>query len=131
MSRLKRSRTTVYNVTYHVIWCAKYRRKILSGDIESTLIILLNKKAIEIGIEIESVEVMPDHVHLFIRADPTIAIQYIVNQLKGYTSRILRSEFASVKSRLPSLWTRSYYVETIGHISEDAIVKYIENQKSV
>lgn len=92
---------------------------------------LLLEKAAKLGITIEKMEVMPDHVHLFVKSTPTLAVHFIVNQLKGYTSVVLRREFAKLKSRLPTLWTRSYYCETIGHISEDTIIRYIEDQKKV
>jgi putative transposase len=72
-------------------------------------------------------EVMPDHVHLFMKTTPTNSL--IVQQLKGYTSRVLREEFPFLKSRLPFLWTRSYYCESVGHISEETIRRYIEDQK--
>ena len=75
-------------------------------------------------------EIMPDHVHLFIKSTPIHAPHFIVGQLKGYTSRILRLEFQSLKSKLPTLWTRSYYIESVGHISEATIKKYIEDQKN-
>lgn len=74
---------------------------------------------------------MPDHVHIFIKTKPTLAPHYIVQQLKGYTSRILRKEFPKLKSRIPTLWTRSYYCESIGHISEETVKKYINDQKNV
>lgn len=76
-------------------------------------------------------EVMPDHVHLFVKSKPTYAVHFVVNQLKGYTSFKLREEFPELKSRLPTLWTRSYFVESVGHISEDTVKRYIENQKKV
>ena len=85
-------------------------------------------KAKEIDIGIENMEVMPDHVHLFVKADPTASPHWIVQQLKGFSSHKLRDEFPSLKSRLPSLWTRSYYCESVGHISERTIKKYIEEQ---
>ena len=91
---------------------------------------MVDKKAKEIKVKIEKMETDKDHIHLFIKADPTQAIHWIVQQLKGYTSRILRKEFSIVRTRVPSLWTRSYYVETIGHISEEMIKKYIEEQKN-
>ncbi len=75
-------------------------------------------------------EVMPDHVHLFLKASPSDSVAYIVSQLKGYTSFALRKEFSWLKKCIPTLWTRSYYVETIGHISEKTIIKYIEDQKT-
>jgi len=119
-----------YNCGYHFIWCPKYRREILVDKIEKRLKKLLIAKSKEHGWKIERLEVMPDHVHLFIKAGPTDCPTFIASQLKGYTSRVLRDEFVSLKSRLPTLWTRSFYVETIGHISETTIKKYIEDQKS-
>lgn len=73
---------------------------------------------------------MPDHVHCFVKSDPSNPPHWIVGQLKGYTARYLREEFPHLKSRLPSLWTRSYYCESVGHISESTVKKYIEEQKS-
>ena len=122
---------SVYNIGYHIIFCPKYRRKVLEGLIERRLKELLLEKAADLGVTIEEMEVMPDHVHLFIKAGPTIPVHHIVNQLKGFSSVELRREFPALKSRLPSLWTRSYYVETIGHISEETVRRYIEDQKKV
>ncbi len=128
--RWKRNNTVVYNVAYHIIWTTKYRKKLLVGKIIKRLNNLLDVKSKEIGFVIEKREIMPDHLHIFVKADPAIAIPYIVYQLKGYTSRILRQEFKILRTRLPSLWTRSYYVETVGNISEKVIKKYIEDQKT-
>lgn len=124
------SKTAVYNIGYHLIWCPKYRRKVLVNNIANRLKELLIEKAGEINVQIENIEIMPDHVHLFVKSVPTNAPHYIVQQLKGYTSRIMRQEFQSLKSRIPTLWTRSYYCESIGHISEKTIKKYIEDQKN-
>ena len=129
--RWTHSNTTVFNIGYHIIWCPKYRRKVLVNEVEDRLKKLLVEKAEEIGCEISIQEVMPDHVHIFIKTKPTLAPHYIVQQLKGYTSRILRKEFHKLKSRIPTLWTRSYYCESIGHISEEAVKKYINDQKNV
>ncbi len=129
--RWKRSNKSVFNVGYHLIWCPKYRRNVLVGSVETRLKELLVQKAGELGTSIEKMEVMPDHVHLFVKADPTMSPHFIVQQLKGYTSRTLRQEFPTLRSRLPTLWTRSYYVESVGHISESVIRKYIEDQKNV
>jgi putative transposase len=124
------SNKVVFNLGYHIIWCPKYRRQVLVGQVEHRLKELLREKAEQIGVVIETLEVMPDHVHLFVKSSPTNAPHHIVQQLKGYTSRILRKEFPSLKSRLPTLWTRSYYVESVGHISETTIKQYIEDQKN-
>lgn len=129
-TRWTHSNTTVYNIGYHIIWCPKYRRKVLTDEVELRLKELLNFKATELGLIIEKMEVMPDHVHLFVKAPPTASPHWIVQQLKGYTSHELRKEFSYLKSRLPTLWTRSYYVESCGHISEQTIKRYIEEQKN-
>ena len=129
-NRWKTSPSSVYNIGYHIIWCSKYRKKVLVGELENRLRYLLIEKAGINGWSIDKLEIIPDHVHLFIKATPSDSIAHIVGQLKGYTSNILRKEFCTLK-KLPTLWTRSYYVETIGHISEDTIKRYIENQKSV
>lgn len=128
--RWKQSKTSVYNTSYHIIWCPKYRRKVLQGKVADRLKEILHEKATELGIEIASLEVMPDHVRMFVKAKPVHAPQYLVNQFKGYSSFILRKEFPTLKSRLPTLWTRSYYVESVGHISEATIKQYIEDQKN-
>lgn len=122
---------SVYNLGYHIVFCPKYRRKVLVDGIDERLKELLHEKAHELDIAIESMEIMPDHVHLFIKSRPTYAVHFVVNQLKGYSSVKLREEFPKLRSRLPTLWTRSYLVESVGHISEDAVKKYIENQKKV
>ncbi|KXS42084.1 MULTISPECIES: IS200/IS605 family transposase [Methanohalophilus] len=128
--RWKHSNTTVYNIGFHLIWCPKYRRNVLENEIEARLKELLYNKAEEIGVIIEKMEIMPDHVHLFVKTTPTMSPHWIVQQLKGYTSRILRQEFSEMRTRLPTLWTRSYYCESVGHISETTVKKYIEEQKN-
>lgn len=130
MKRLKHNITSVVNINYHIIWCPKYRRSILVGQIERRLKDILFSIANECGCEIETMEVMPDHIHLFVKGNPTIPVHLIVKNLKGRSSRLLRLEFPSLKKRLPCLWTRSYYCETIGCINEETVKKYIENQKS-
>lgn len=130
MKRLVHNNTSVVNINYHLIWCPKYRRKVLVGGIELRLKEILPQIAKELGCEIETMEVMSDHIHIFLKGTPIIPIHLIVKTLKGKSSRILREEFPVLKSRLPNLWTRSYYCETIGCISEEAIKKYIEEQKN-
>ena len=121
--------TVVYNLGYYLIWCPKYRRNVLVDNVEKRLIELLKEKADEIDIKIEKMSIMPDHVHLFVKSRPTASPHWIVQQFKGHSSRVLRMEFDDLRSRLPSLWTRSYYVESCGHISDATVKKYIEDQK--
>lgn len=125
------SQTSVHFIGYHFIWCPKYRRKVLVGKIEERLKELVKEKSKELSCEIITLEVMPDHVHLFIQANPKISPNSIVGQIKGYSSRILRKEFRELRTRLPTLWTRSYFVSTHGHISDKMIQKYIEEQKGM
>ena len=127
--RWKRSNKSVYNVGYHLIWCPKYRRNVLIHPIDEDLKSLLIKKSKEINVDIEQMEILPDHIHLFVKSDPTSAPHWIIQQFKGYTSRILRDKYPNLKSKLPSLWTRSYYCESVGHISEETVKRYIEEQK--
>jgi len=129
--RWTKSKSTVYNINYHIIWCVKYRKKLLVGNLELRLKELLLQKAKDIDVTIKKMETDKDHIHMFISASPTSGIHWIVQQFKGVTSRILRQEFSDARTKVPSLWTRSYYVETIGHISEDIILKYIEDQKNI
>ena len=92
---------------------------------------LLLEKSEKIEVEIVSMEILPDHVHLFVKCSPVDSPHWIVQQLKGFTSRLLRKEFSAIKTRIPTLWTRSYYCESCGHISETTVKKYIEEQKKV
>lgn len=128
--RWANSKTSVYNLAYHIIWCPKYRRKVLVDNVEKRLKELIHEKANELKCKIETLEVMPDHVHIFIKTPPTIGVHFLIQQLKGSTARKLRQEFHSLKTRLPNMWTRSYYVESVGHISENTVKKYIEEQKN-
>jgi putative transposase len=128
-ARWTTSNKAVFNIGYHLIWCTKYRRKLLIGEIEDRLKILLVGKAEEIDVSIETMEVMPDHVHLFVKSTPVNSPHYIVQQLKGYTSHTLHKEFP-LKKKVPTLWTRSYYCESIGHISAETVTRYIEDQKN-
>ena len=121
----------VYLNQYHVIFCPKYRRKVLIGDIENDLREIFNEVAEENDVEIKAMEIMPDHVHLFVSFDPRQHIHKIIQQFKGRSSRKLREKYPNLKSRIPSLWTRSYFCCTVGHISEDVIIKYIEEQNHV
>ena len=114
-----------------MVWCPKYRRKVLVGDIEQRLKELIYEVAAEINVDIIEMEIMPDHVHLLMEVDTQFGIHRAVITIKGKTSRVLRSEFASLRSRLPSLWTNSYFLSTVGGASLSVIRQYIENQKNV
>ncbi len=129
MSRYAKNAGAVFSLKYHVVFCPKYRRPVLVAPVDERLKALCEAVASELGLTLHALEVMPDHVHLFVEADPTLCVAEMVNRLKGRTSRILRSEFPHLRSRLPTLWSRSYFASTVGAVSEATIQRYIENQK--
>lgn len=125
----KRTRHAHYNINYHLVWCPKYRRPVLDGAVGKRLAELIPAEVERMNGEVLELVVMPDHVHLFASFPPTLAIAQIMFRLKGTTAYQLRREFPSLKSRLPSLWTRSYYVGTAGSVSAQTIQHYIEAQR--
>ncbi|RKX52659.1 MAG: IS200/IS605 family transposase [Thermotoga sp.] len=123
------SETSIHFMNYHFVWCPKYRRKVLVNKIAKRLEELIHEKAGDLSCNVISLSIQPDHTHLFIRAHPRISPNSLIGQIKGYTSRILRQEFPELKRKLPTLWTRSYFVSTHGHVSNKMIQKYIEEQR--
>ena len=121
----------VYSCQYHVIWCTKYRRKVLDAAIQERLHHLLCSKQTELDFKVRASEIMADHVHLILENHPKVPMTRIVGLLKGYTSRMLRDEFRELKSRLPSLWRRSKFISSVGSVSLKVVKEYIEDQKSV
>lgn len=119
----------VYKNQFHIIFATKYRKPVLTGNVEKRLKEIFYDEADKMDVEIKALEIMPDHVHMFIEFDPRLMLHKVVKQFKGKSSHILREEFPFLKSSMPSLWTRSYFSCSVGHISEDTITKYIENQK--
>ena len=125
------SRTCVYNINYHVVWSVKYRLKVLSLEIEKRIQEIVQEIANEKEFIVHLCEVgEQDHVHVFVSAHPKISISYIVKMLKGITTRKLFMEYPELKRSLRKgiLWNHSYYVETIGSVSEENIKRYIEKQ---
>lgn len=129
MRRLAHNITSVVNICYHIIWCPKYRYKVLVDGVDDRLKQVLEETADEMECSIESMEVIPDHVHIFLRGTPILPVHLIVKNLKAKSARVLREEYPYLKKRMNAMWTRSYYCETIGSISEETIRKYIANQK--
>ena len=132
MGILRHGRTCVFNINYHIVWSTKYRRKVLNDDIEKRLKEILADVGKEKGFDIAEIEVgQKDHVHVFVSAIPKISISYIAKMMKGISGRLLLKEFPEISKQLwnGELWNPSYYVETIGSVSLEAIRKYIQNQE--
>ena len=127
----KSNNNVVYSCKYHVVWCSKYRRPVLVEGVDERLKELIRETCSRLNTDLLEMEVMPDHVHLLIEVDPQFGIHKAVKRLKGYSSRILREEFPWLRSRIPSLWTNSYFVSTVGGAPLSVIKQYIENQKYV
>jgi putative transposase len=121
--------TCVFLVNYHLIWCPKRRRKVLVDRVRVRLEELLRETAPELECEILALEILPDHLHLFVSATPQWAPNQLVARFKGRSSRILRQEFPILR-RMPSLWTRSFFVSTAGNVAADTIQRYIEAQST-
>ena len=127
----KSNNNVVYSCKYHIVWCPKYRRKVLLNGVDTRLNELIIQVCQEIQVEIIEMEIIPDHVHLLLEVDPQFGVHKAVKQIKGLTSRILRQEFSWLTTRLPTLWTNSYFVSTVGGAPLSVIKQYIENQKNV
>lgn len=129
--RYKSNNNVVYSCKYHVIWCPKFRRRVLVDAIESRLKEIIQKVCIELKSELIELETMPDHVHMVVEVDPQFGVHRLVKHIKGVSSRHLRQEFPSLRTRLPTLWTNSYFVSTVGGAPLEVVKQYIENQKNV
>ena len=126
----KSNNNVVYSCKYHVVWCPKYRRKVLVNAISERLKELVEQKCSEIEVDIIQMEIMPDHVHMLIEVDPQFGVNCAVRSIKGFTSFMLRKEFKELTTRLPTLWTNSYFVSTVGGAPLTVIKQYIESQKT-
>jgi len=124
-------RTSVCNINYHVVWCVKYRRKILTPEIESDLQAWADQIGRDKGFVVHQFECGDgDHIHCFISAPPTMSVSHIVKMLKGITGRWLFEEHPEIRNSLRKgqLWNHSYYCETVGDVSEETIRRYIDRQ---
>lgn len=147
MSRFNQVRTNrniVYRCWYHVVWCTKWRRKVITsadpavsnppidgdpGPVDDRLRQILTQVADETGAVIDEMEVMPDHVHLLVSVDPSFGIARLVRLLKGRSSHHLRDEYPSLRRRIPTLWTNSCFIATVGGTPLSAIKQYITDQR--
>jgi putative transposase len=123
----RRKETCVFLLNYHVVFCPKRRRKILVGPIRDRLMRIVWETVPDLECDVLTLEVMPDHVHLFLSAAPQWAPNQLIGRIKGKSARLLRQEFPELQ-RMPSIWTRSYFISTAGNVSSETIAKYIAEQ---
>jgi putative transposase len=126
---LRTNANIAFQCAYHVVWCPKYRRKVIGGRMEQRLKEIIVEVIAEKGAWLIELETMPDHVHLVVEVDPQFGIHKMVKAIKGRSSRVLRAEFPWLKSKLPSLWTNSYFVATVGGAPLSVIKRYVQTQK--
>jgi putative transposase len=129
MKDMRSNNNVVYICRYHVVFCPKYRRKVLTPPIDERLKTILAEQIERWGQELIEMEVMPDHVHLLVGCDPRFGLHRLVKLLKGYSSHTLREEFPTLKRRVPSLWTHRYFVATTGGVTLETLKRYVQNQK--
>jgi putative transposase len=129
MNEQRSNHNVVYVCRYHVVFCPKYRRKVLTPPIDDRLKTILLEQMERWGQELIEMEVMPDHVHLLVGCDPQFGIHRLIKLLKGFSSHALRHEYPALKRRLPSLWTNSYYCATVGGVTLEMVKRYVESQK--
>lgn len=127
--KFKSNKNITYSCKYHVIWCPKYRRKVLVGLVAQRFEEILKRVALEKNVNLIEFKIMPDHVHLLVEIDPQYGVHKFIKKVKGSTSGVLRREFHFLTTKLPTLWTNSYFVSTVGGAPLKTIKKYIENQK--
>lgn len=130
MVEIRSNSNVVYRCAYHVTWCPKYRRPVIEGEVDVRLKQIIREVCAERKCTIIEVETMPDRVHLLVECDPQYGIHRLVKQVKGRSSRLLRQEFPSLRTRLPTLWTNSYFVATVGGAPLEIVKQYVANQRN-
>jgi len=146
MGKINTKANVVWRCHYHVVWCAKYRRKVITsldpavgnppitgdpGPVDQRLLTIIQDVCNEHHVELLEAEAMPDHIHVLVSVDPQFGIHRLIRLLKGRSSRLLRQEFPSLRRRLPTLWTNSYFVATVGGAPLSIIKQYVSNQRHV
>ena len=130
-SKLSYGRGYVYSIQYHIVWCVKYRKPVLVGDIEADLKEILYDIADEYGFSIEALETMPDHVHMLVDCRPQFFPSDMIKIIKGNTARKLFMTHPELKEKLwgGHLWNPSYCIVTVSDRSDEMVREYIESQK--
>jgi len=126
----KTNNNICYSCKYHVVWCPKYRKEILKDNVEKRLKQIVKDVCDEKQSDLIEIECDKDHIHILVEVDPQYGIHKLIKQIKGISSKILREEFPSLKKTLPTLWTNSYFVSTVGGAPISVVKQYIENQKT-
>lgn len=129
MQTVKTNLNIAYRCTYHVVWCVKYRRQLLTPEVETRLKAITEQVCAKRGCQLREMEADKDHFHVLVDCDPQYGIHRLIKEIKGLSSRLLRQEFRHCRTRVPSLWTNSYFVATVGGAPLEVVKKYIENQK--
>jgi len=130
VDEIRSNNNVVYRCAFQVVWCPKYRRPVIEGAVDERLKQIVREVCAEKDAPIIELETMPDQVHLLVTCDPQYGIHRLVKAIKGRSSRLLRQEFPSLKSRLPTLWTNSYFVATVGGATLEVVKQYVENQRN-
>ncbi len=123
----KHKNTSVSLINYHFVWIPRRRRKVLVGEVARRCEELIKQICVELECDILQLAIEPDHVHLFLNCPPNLAPDQLMFRIKGASSRYLRKEFPHLL-KMPSMWTRSYFVSTAGNVSSETIEKYIAQQ---
>jgi putative transposase len=129
-AKLRSTRHVRYWCGYHFVWIPKYRRDLLVGEVAEYAKEVLGEIVRELGCELLALEVMPDHVHVFVSCPPRRSLAYVANYLKGKSARRILQRFPELKTRSArgKLWSRSYFVATVGNVTADAVKRYVEEQ---
>jgi putative transposase len=127
---LRSNANITFQCAFHVVWCPKYRRRVIGGRMEERLKQLIREVVEEKGAWLVELETMPERVHLLVEVDPQYGVHKLVKAIKGRSSRVLREEFPWLRSKLPTLWTNSYFVATVGGAPLSVIKRYVEQQKA-
>ena len=114
-----------------MVWCPKYRRSVLNDEIACELESIIKTVCVESKSDLLEVQIMPDHVHMLVEVDPQFGIHRLIKRIKGRSANVLRKKYKSLRSRIPTLWTNSYFVSTVGGAPLEIVKRYIEEQKGM
>ena len=119
----------IYSCQYHILFCSKWRRKVLNGQIAKHLQTLIEEKQEDFGFRLDSLDIQPDHVHLLLGISPELSVNAVVKKIKGHTSHVLRETYQELRSRIPTLWTRVSLISSVGNVALNDIETFLEDQR--